>query len=121
MANEITINGSLRFAKGATDEMLEYIDQHVTVIGTLFAKKRQVVGTSIETIDIDDAVNGGFMIMINRDATNAVRWGHFASGALVGEMKPGEPAGPFRVYSANTLGLQAVNAPCEVEFLYITV
>jgi len=119
VANEITIAASLAFLKGTAEEDLDLTPVRVTVSGVDYAKQRQSVGTSEELLLLGDVGTPGFIIGINRDATNYVEFLPTSGGVATVKAKAGEPF-MFRFASAASAPyVKANTGACIIEYLLI--
>ncbi len=120
MANELTLTGSIAFAKGAVATVsLQKNGAQVTVAGANYARQTASVGTSaFAELPIGDVVAAGYVFIQNLDATNYVELAADASAAAACiKLKPGEFA-IFRC-DTSTLAAKANTAACIVEYLLI--
>lgn len=118
MANEITVDVSLRVKKGNVDQALRVGPVTFDMTGTQYTKFVKNVGTSEESLNVVDAAYGGWLIMVNRDPTNYVEWYTGTGGTVTGKMEPGEPV-LFRSASTADLYLKANTAACDVEIFMV--
>ncbi len=117
MADELVLNCSLSFLKGSTEIEISR-GLKVTVSGNSGIQHRQTVGTAEEALVLGEVTVGGFLLMVNRDATNYVKVRSGSGLADLVRLKPGEPA-LFRVDSGATPYVIADTAPCDVEYVLI--
>lgn len=124
MANEIRTTAKLRYTIGSVDVRLESVGLNVTVTGPgnspyPYVHQLQTVGTSIEDLDFGDGAADGFLLLINRDATNFVTLSVSLGLVNIGfaKVQPGEHV-LFR--TLGTIKAQADDANCIVEYLYVT-
>ncbi len=120
MANELTLTGSLAFAKGAVGTVsLLKSGAQVTVAGTNYARQTVSVGTSaFVALDVGGIAAAGFIFIQNNDLTNYVELAaDDSSAAACVKLLPGEFA-IFRC-DTSTLSAKANTAACVVEFLLI--
>ena len=115
MADEITVNQSLRVSNGNFSFRREVgfstFDQTTAGGGNPGTVN---IGTSEESVTFGDITTPGWAIMTNLDTTNFVKWG-FSTGVYGGRMEPGETAGPFRLDPAlASLYMIADTAACNV-------
>lgn len=119
MANELTVNASLKFVKGSTSLFFQLLDDLVTVSGDRFVWQRQSVGTSEEAIGLGDIATGGYFLAINRDTTNFVSIRQATGGTNFIRMNAGEGC-VFRIHASSAAPYWiADTAACEVEYLLI--
>jgi hypothetical protein len=113
MANEITVQNSLRVLNGNLNFVHAPPALSVTQTGVGGPTPGYVtIGTSEESIAFGELSTLGWLIMQNLDATNYVEWG-FATGVYGGRMRAGETA-QFRLNPGSTLYLKANTAACKV-------
>lgn len=114
MANEITVQASLRVANGNLNFKFEP--------GTISVDQAAVggptpgyvtIGTTEEEVALGELSSKGWVIMQNMDATNYVQWG-FSTGVYGGRMQAGKTAGPFCLDGSTSLFLRANTAACKV-------
>ena len=117
MANEITISCSLAVSKNNYVDVLGLASTTFDQANEGGAGRMQNIGTSEETLDEGAVSTEGWLLMINLDSTNYVRWG-FATGVYGGRMEPGEPA-LFRVNPSSTIYLIANTAACDVHYMLL--
>ncbi len=137
MANEITINALLTFAKGNVTALTRSsAGARFDVAGTKFVAGVQSIGTTEEPLAMGEVETAGWAWMKNLDATNAIRiradsasdlaellGGDVAEAAelivrmdLV-ELKAGETA-LFRL-ATDTPHAVAEDGPCELEYIIV--
>jgi hypothetical protein len=113
MANEITLNVSMRVLNGA---MLEQIQP-----GTISIDQAAVggpspgyvtIGTSEESVTLSELSTLGYCFIQNLGPTNYVEWG-FATTVYGGRLKAGEIA-VFRFNPGAALFMKANTAACKV-------
>lgn len=113
MANEITVQATLKVVNGNLNE--------ICASGGLSFTQAAVggptpgyltIGTSEESTAFAELSTLGWLYMQNLDATNYVEWG-FATGVYGGRMEAGEIA-VFRLNPASTLYLKANTSACKV-------
>jgi hypothetical protein len=89
MANELTTNFRLQYAKGGDSFSLSNIQLQQTVAASPRVQGVQDIGTSEEAIILGDvSADGGAFFAQNLDATNYVEIG--LTGSYVIKLKPGE-------------------------------
>jgi hypothetical protein len=119
MANELTLTGSLAFAKApvATVNMLKSGVQF-TVAGTNYARQTVSVGTSsFVALDIGAITTAGYIFVQNNDTTNYVELAASTSASGCVKLLPGEFA-IFRC-ATSTLSAKAHTAACVIEYILI--
>lgn len=88
----------------------------VTATGKHEDARRVDVTTSETTVTFDTNVgNAGYLVLINRDTTNYVRYG-FATTVYVGRLKAGEVAVLRIEPGTSAMYLVANTATCQVQF-----
>lgn len=120
MADEITLNLKLRFAKGGTDvTFAPAVDLKIDVAGSQLIHHIQSVGTSEEALTLGDVAAGGYFICINRDATNFVELRSGTGATDFIRLKAGD-ACCFRLSNDATAPFAiADTAACEIEYYLI--
>jgi len=118
MSNEIVIQSSVKaengnFAIGKIGGFNQQIDQAAPG-GEVLNITATTVGVDV---DMSNLTTEGICRLLNVDETNFVEWGPKSGGTFypLGKMKPGEPAGPFRLSPGKTLHLKADSASCLVQ------
>lgn len=113
MANELTLSMSLFFSKGATSISLGVSGLSLNVSGAKIVQCVQNIGASAEAVSIGDITTPGYMIAVNRDATNSISIRMGSGGADVVKLQPGEWAmfrlastTPYAIASASTANLE---------------
>lgn len=117
MANELTVAANLSFVKGSVSVSMAIGATRFTVTGTDYMRGTQTVGTAAEALDIGDITTPGWMLIVNRDATNYVEIRDGADGADVVKIKAGEFA-LFRL-ATTTPYVIATTAACQVEYVVV--
>lgn len=117
MANELVLTATLAFAKGNVDVSLDPGSLQVTVSGTKYHQGVQEIGTSEEALSIGDVGTAGYVLLINRDATNFVELRPGSGLADLVKVKAGE----FALFRLALEGPYAIadTAACEVEYIVI--
>lgn len=90
MANEITLSGNLSYsdANGAKQELgVESLLQSVTT--KITHRGQQSIATTETSIELGSVSSAGYVILINRDATNYVEVKTAASGTIFAKLPPG--------------------------------
>ena len=119
MADEITLTISLKFNKGSTTFTEGVNDLGIDVAGSVIMHNRQSVGTLEEAIVLGDVGMGGYILAINRDATNFVEIRAATGVADMVKLLPGEPA-CFRFPASATAPFAiADTGACELEYWLI--
>lgn len=120
MANELVLNLRAVFTKSG--ESITFPDTNaqeieITVSGTRYLVNRQSVGTSEEALELGDLSTGGYLIGVNRDATNymEIRSGTGATDLV--KLKAGEVC-CFRV-SGDAAAPYVIANTAAVEFAYV--
>ncbi len=123
MANEITINATLQYDDGVSQELsLQVTDLKANVTTTLAARFKQTIGITEEAIQLCGLASLGYVMFVNVDDTNFISIKSATSGVIVGKLFPGECYGPVRLGS----GMQAPfaiadTAPCDMDILIIAI
>lgn len=117
MANEITLGLSLAYQKGTANISIACSGTQLSVTGSKFIHNVQAIGTSVEAISIGDIGTAGYMVAINRDATNFITIRAGSSGADVIKLKAGEWA-MFRLATSTPYAIADTGA-CNLEYLII--
>lgn len=92
MANEITVNHTLRYSKNGISLNRSYTKQ-VTQTGNNYVAGVQNIGTSHELIVLGDVATPGITELLNIDSTNYVEIGIVTGGVFypLTKLMPGEP------------------------------
>lgn len=119
MANEITVEASLRFEKSGDQDGLDFGPATFTFTGTRSLKGRQSVGTSEEALILGEVTAGGMIHLRNMDATNFVSVRAAAGQTPFAKVGPGEVA-QWRLHpSATAPTVQADTAACQIRYLIL--
>lgn len=117
MAQELTIQGSLKFAKGGANFEQNFLSTFFDVSGSVAIENTITVGTTDETLDLGDISTIGWLYMRNLDATNFITAG--ADGTLYNiKLKAGEPF--FGRWNGAAIHVKANTANCLFEYLIIS-
>jgi hypothetical protein len=126
MANEITINSTIRLDKGGSDYTFPSDGSPFTIdmTGTNYLMNRQIIGFAAEEAlllgDVDISANGAWFCAVNRDATNFVEIRTGTGVADLIKIRPGEPCGPILFTTTATAPFAiADTANCELEYILI--
>lgn len=116
MANEATIVGAMSFTKsGVSSSLLKQVFE--TMTGSDFVHGYQTIGTSEEAIAIGDVTAGGWIMIINKDATNYIKvhkTGDVANYII--RLNAGE----FALFRAAVAPYATADtSACEIEYLVI--
>lgn len=118
MADEIRVSVKFSFDKGGTEIVVNLSDL-VTVTGNNCLHNRQTVGTTEEALLLGDAGTGGYLVAVNRDATNFVELRSGTGATDVVRLRAGELA-CFRVSpDATAPFVIADTAAVELEYWLI--
>lgn len=120
MANELTLTGSIAFAKGSIGTVnLTKSGAQFTVSGTNYARQTVSVGTSaFVALDVGGITTAGYVFVQNNDQTNYVELAaDDTSAAACIRLLPNEFA-IFRC-DTSTLSAKAHTAACVIEYLLI--
>lgn len=122
MAQEITLSASLAYSDSeGTSDSLAVSALQVSVTTKRVTKLKQNVGITEEPINLGDVSSVGFVMFVNRDATNFIQIKTSSGGIICGKLLPGESYGPARLAS----GMQgpyaiADTAPCQMDVFVIS-
>lgn len=94
MADELTMNFSLAYAKGESRINIPSRQSLIDVASQVRASATQTIGTSAEAIAMGDVSSAGAAYFLNTDATNYVDIGVDVSSVFYGliRLMPGEMA-----------------------------
>lgn len=130
MANELTVSGSMSFAKvgvtypsGSTNYNSigdAFSNLQFTVTGTNYVADVVSAATSATVVPLGSVTQPHWSIWLNLDATNYVQLQNGASGAVVGRLYPGEPA-LLPLDIACVPYLVAHTAACLVKYLIVSL
>ncbi len=118
MADELTIRATLSFTKNSTNVELSAGPSDFDVTGTNAMKHRQEIGTSEEAVTIGNVAAGGYILVVNRDATNYVTLRPGSGLTDLIRLEAGDFA-LFRLDDSATLYALANTAACEIEYAII--
>lgn len=136
MANEITlsqmlrcINGNFQFpsASGSFGNQ-NILANQAAIGGAQPGMISAIIAANGTLVDLNalspSMAGGGWAMFKNADPTNFVTWGPDTGGTTLvkmGEMLPGEFAGPFRISrSVTKFRFQADTGPCDVQVFVLT-
>jgi hypothetical protein len=123
MADEITLGASLSYLDSEMDEAIEIsLSALLASVSTKkFTRVKQNVGTSEEAMVLGEVTSLGWLLIVNRDATNFVEW-RTATGAGNDAIKiPARRFALFHVGSDVTAPFLIANtAACQVEIFLIS-
>jgi hypothetical protein len=92
MANELSITTTMAFIKGNYSQSFVPSAFSLTVSGTKYVKNVQNIGTTIEALSVGDMTTPGYLLAINRDATNYVElYAVITDTVPFAKLKAGEP------------------------------
>lgn len=117
MANEISLNKTLRLVNGTLSKTWTSGNIQITQSVARMYSNTQVVGTSEEVIAVGSDISTlGVCTMKNLDSTNYVVWGPESGGAMVaaGRLKAGEEY-TFRLQPGVTYRAQANTAAVTLD------
>lgn len=118
MANELTVSSaSLSFEKSGVADDFEVAEKLVNVSGQRYIHHVQLVGTIVEALEIGELGTLGWLLIVNRDATNFVSLRMGAGGADVVKLLAGESA-RFRL-AGNTPHAIANGAACYCDYFLV--
>lgn len=119
MANEITLTARLRFQDGDLDDEVRVDGLQVSVSGSIMFHNVQSVATTQEALSLGDAGTGGYVMLVNRDATNFVEVRQATGASDLIRLKAGEVA-LFRLSpDATAPFVIADTASCNLEVFLI--
>ena len=119
MANELTISGSIKFAKGAKSVSLAKSGVQLDVAGDNYIQKTQSIGTSEEAIDLGDITIPGYAFFVNLDSTNFVSLRDATGADDMIDIPPGGIA-LFKFHAGATAPYAiADTAAVEIEYLIV--
>jgi len=116
MANELTLNLNINFAKGNVRENVAPGALTFTVSGTKIVRAVQSIGTTDEVLALGEISSLGYLYIRNNDTTNYVEVGVDGTNYVV-KLKAGEIA-LFRV-DGSAIHAKANTAACSCEYLLI--
>lgn len=92
MADELTINASMKYADSeGADVAMSIVELVATVATKKFTKYKQAVGFAAEeAVGLGDISAPGWALFCNRDATNFISLKVATSGAVFAKLLPGE-------------------------------
>ncbi len=119
MANELTLTGSLSFAKGRVAAVsMTKAGAQFTVTGSKYTRETVSAGTSaFVALSKGDIGTVGYMFIQNLDSTNYVEIAEATSGTGTVKLKAGEFA-LFRC-ATSTPSVKANTAACVLEYLMV--
>lgn len=119
MSAEIQVSLSLVARKGGTLAGLDLGALSITWTGNNSLHNRQTVGTVEEALVLGDCGAGGFLIMVNRSASNYVKVRPSSGVADLVRLRAGEGA-CFRLDAGATAPFViADTAACELEYVLL--
>lgn len=121
MANEITVQGKLRFAKASDFGAFDLGEISVTQSGAESLRGRQTVTTAEEALVIGE-VNpaGAWFICKNMSAAGNLQVRPGTGVTALIEVRPGETSGPFR-FTSNVTAPFVISSAGSVDFIYLLV
>ena len=117
MAEEITINPSMRMANGNVGANAEIPNYTVDQTTAKFMKSIQTVGFAAhEALSFGDVTSPGYVTIYNNDDENSVDVGKDNAGVFDPSftIPPGESFGPAKIKSGQVIYLQASTADVDV-------
>lgn len=118
MADELTLRCNLSFEKLGTIHELLFGPTDLDVSGNRPQRGRQNVGTTEEALLLGDAGVGGYLMAINRDATNYVEIRPGSGLADLVKLMPGDVC-LFRLAADCTPYVIANTAACDLDYVVI--
>lgn len=124
MADELTLTIKAVYAKSGTEITFPDTAKQrisITVAGTKILQHRQSVGFAAEeALELGEVAAGGYIVMVNRDATNFVSFRQGTGTTNVIRLSPGEVAA-FRLHASSTAPyVIADTAAVELEYLLLS-
>ena len=118
MANEITVNATLQFAKGNVASEGLGVNAKFTMTGTNYVKKTQAIPTTAggTALDVSGLSTLGFGIFKNNDGTNAIDLMTAVSGTVFATINPGECALIRFPSSVSAPAALAQTATCQLQY-----
>src|SRR4051812_16304682 len=117
MANELTLNLTVSFARLSILASMISGAKQFDVAGSDYVRSTMLVPTSVTALPLGSIGTAGYCMMVNRDATNYVEVYTAVAGAAAIKLKPGEWA-VFRFATAAPAA-KANTAAATVEYLII--
>ncbi len=118
MSDELTLKVSLSFSKGGTSVSLALGPTDFDVAGTNAIHHRQSIGITEEALLLGDVAVGGYLIAVNRDATNFIEIRGNTGIADLIRLEPGDFC-MFRVTDDAVPYAIADTGACELEYALI--
>lgn len=116
MSEEITVGAELSWSQSGSLETVSLRGIKLDMSGNQFAHVRQTIGTSEETTLLTgDIAAGGYVLCINRDATNYIELRPNTGVADMIKLNPGEIA-LFRLAADAVPYAIANTSSCDLEF-----
>jgi hypothetical protein len=115
MSDELKVTAELTLSKDGTALSVSFKGVTVDVTGSNIIHNRQDVATSEEAMLLGDTATGGYLIGVNRDATNYMEIRPNTGVADLVKLKPGEVC-LFRTAADAVPYLIANTAPVEFEY-----
>jgi hypothetical protein len=121
VANEITLNASLAYEDSeGTEELLSIADKLANVSTKRYTKIKQNVAITEEALALGDVTAPGYVLIINRDATNFVNVKVATAGAIFAKLLAGECCLLRLGSGAQAPYVIADTATCQIEILLIS-
>jgi len=119
MANELTLSGSLAYSdSNDVENTLDFSDVVKSVATKIIARHSQSIATSDTALNLGSIGTLGYVLLINRDASNYVNLKVAASGTIIGRLEADGGFAFFKVGSGITApALIADTSACIVECL----
>lgn len=122
MADELTLSIRATLSKSGSEITFPPASAQaltIDVSGSRWLHNRQEIGTSEEALELGDISTGGYLIAINRDATNYLELRSGTGGTDLVRINAGEIA-CFRVSSDATAPYAIANtSACVLEYLLL--
>lgn len=122
MANELTLNATAQYSDSEhTDADLQIVDLLVAVATKRITRLKQAVGFAAEeALVLGDVSAPGWVMLINRDATNFVNVKTATSGTIFAKLLPGEFCLLRLGSGAQAPYVQADTGACQLDVLIIS-
>jgi len=115
MANELTLNFSLRYSNGNITDQVEPFQLQVNQTTQGVYSNTQIIGTSTETVTLGaDIVAHGYCFIRNLDTTNFIEVGPDSSGIINFMKLLAGQFGVFPLHSSATVKAKADTAACKL-------
>lgn len=121
MSDEVELNASLRYDDSeGTETFLELVEGLFDVTTKKVTRLKQNVGTTEEALLLGDVSSLGWVLVINRDATNYVNVKTGTSGTIFAKIPPGAPLLLHFGSGVTAPYVIADTAACDLDILLIS-